>query len=69
MVGELAENVGQSPLRVRQLILQRVVMLLLQDAVREVLLDEILHWLQHDGEPADPDDHHVAITEPTEKLS
>lgn len=64
MPGELAENVGQRSRRVRELILQRVVMLLFQDAAWERLLDEILDWLQHKGRAADPDNHRVAITKP-----
>lgn len=42
MAGEEAENVGQSSLGGRELILQCVVMLLLEDAARERLLDEVL---------------------------
>lgn len=62
MPGELAENVGQRSWRVRELILQCVVMLLLQDAAWECLLDEILDCLQHKGRAADPDNQRVAIT-------
>lgn len=64
MHGELAEDVGQSSLRVWELILQRVVMLLLQDAAREGLPDEVLHWLQIKRTAAHPDNHGVAVTKP-----
>lgn len=63
---ELAENVGQSAPCVGQLVLQRVVMLLLQDAAGELLLDKVLHRLQHRRAAADPHDHRVAVTEPAE---
>lgn len=61
MACEHAEDVGQSPLLVRELILQCVVMLLLQDAAREVLLDKVLDWLQGRRRAADPHDYCVAI--------
>lgn len=64
LAGKLSENVGQGSRRVRELILQRVVMLLLQNAAWERLLDKILDWLQQSGRAADPDNHRVAITKP-----
>lgn len=67
MHGELAENVGQSSLPVWELILQRVVMLLLQDAAREGLPDEVLHRLQIKRKAANPDNHCVAVTKPKNK--
>lgn len=67
MHGELAENVGQGSLCVRELILQRVVMLLLQDAAREGLPHEVLDWLQLKRTAANPDDHCVAVTKPENK--
>lgn len=67
MAGELAENVGQRSRRVWELILQCVVVLLLQDAAREGLLDEVLDWLQHKRTATNPDNHCVAITKPKSK--
>lgn len=64
LAGELCENVGQGSRRVRELILQRVVMLLLQNAAWERLLDKILDWLQLRGRAAHPDDHRVAVAKP-----
>lgn len=69
MFGELVEYEGQGSPCGRQLVLQRVVMLLLQDAAGERLLDEVLHRLQRDGTAADPQDQRVAVTEPTDKDS
>lgn len=63
VAGKLAEDAGQSPDCVWQLILQGVVVLLLQDAAREGLLDEILHWLQGRGGSPNPHDHRVAVAE------
>lgn len=65
MFGELAEDAGQSCLCVRQLILKSVVMLLLQDAAREGLLDEVLDWLQVRRRATDPHNHRVAVTKST----
>lgn len=62
MPGELAEDVGQSPLCVREVILQSVVMRLLQDAAHEGLLDELLYRLQCRRRATDLHNHCVAIT-------
>lgn len=67
MFGELVEYVGQGSPCGRQLVLQRVVMLLRQDAAGERLPDKVLHRLQRYGTAADPQDHRVAIAEPTQK--
>lgn len=67
MAGELVENVGQSSRHVWELILQCVVMLLLQDASREGLLDEVLDWLQRKRTATNPDSHCIAITKPKNK--
>lgn len=64
---ELAEYVSQSSPCVRELVLQRVVMLLLQDAARELLLNEVFHRLQHDRTATDPHDDRVAVAKPTEE--
>lgn len=65
MLGELSKYVGQSSLRVGELVLQRVVVLLLQDAAGERLLDEVLHWLQRSRIAAYSHDDCVAVAEPT----
>lgn len=67
MCGELVEYVGQGAPCGRQLVLQRVVVLLLQDAAGEGLLDEVLHQLQVHRTASDPQDHRVAVTEPMDK--
>lgn len=67
VAGELAENVGQRSLRARELILQRVVMLLLQDAALERLLDKVLHRFEHNRGAANPDNQRVAIAKPAHK--
>lgn len=69
MAGELAEDVGQSSLCVRQLILQSVVMLLFQDAARKGLLDKVLHRPQGGRRATDPHDHSVAVTESRRRVS
>lgn len=69
MLGELLEDVGQGSPCGRQLVLQHVVMLLLQDAAGERLPDKVLHRLQLHGTAADPQDQRVAVPEPTDKNS
>lgn len=61
---ELAEYVGQSPGRVWELILQRIVMFLLQDAAWKPLPNKVFHWLQGRRRPTDPHNHCVAVTKP-----
>lgn len=67
MPGELAEDIGQSSLCVWELILQRVVMLLFENAARKGLLDEVLDWLQCGRRATDPHNHSVAITKSKKK--
>lgn len=66
MSGELAEDVGQSALTVGELVLQRVVVLLLQYATGEGLVDKLFHGAQSRGRAAHPHDHSVAVPEPGE---
>lgn len=67
VAGELAEDVGQSPLCAWELILQRVVMLLLQDASWEGLLDKVFNWFQCWRRATNPHNHCVAITKSRKK--
>ena len=62
VAGELAEDGGQSPLGAWQLILQRVVMLLLQDTAWEGLLDKVLDCPQGRRRATNPNNHCVAIS-------
>lgn len=64
VTGELAKDVGQSPLCVREMVLQCVVMLLLQDAAQEGPPDKVLYRLQFRRRATNPHNHRVAITKP-----
>ena len=64
MSGEMAKDAGQSALAVGELVLQRVVVLLLQYATGEGLVDKLLHGAQGGGRAAHPHDHSVAFSEP-----
>lgn len=63
MVGEFIEDLGQGSLVIRELVLQRVVVLFLENAARESFLNKVFNWLQDRGTAADPHDQRVAVAE------
>lgn len=64
MSGELAEDADQSALAEGELVLQSVVVLLLQYATGEGLVDKLFHGAQSRGRAAHPHDHSVAVPKP-----
>ncbi len=64
VLGEEAEDAGEGCERRGQLVLQHVPVLLLQDAARQLPLDELHHRLQLRIGPRHPQDDGVPVTEP-----
>lgn len=62
MVGEVAEDVGESSWCVWKLVLEGVVVTLLENTARKRLLDKVLNWLKFRRRTSDPYNHRVAIT-------
>lgn len=62
VVGEVAEDVGQSSWCIWKLVLEGVVVTLLENAAWECLLDKVLDRLKFRRRTGDPHDHRVAIT-------